>query len=129
MRGNRLSDYDLPACIVDAYEKKGLVELYPWQHECLNEEGVLAGKNLVYCAPTSGGKTLVSEIIMFRQTHGPMLFVLPFISVVSEKEHSLKDLAGDLFEVKGFHGGSVERVSEPFDIGICTIEKANLTYA
>ena len=43
----------LPVCAV--YREVGLGgELYPWQAECLSTSEVLKGRNLVYCAPTSG---------------------------------------------------------------------------
>ena len=44
----------------------------------MNQPGVLDGCNLVYCAPTSGGKSLVAEIIMLRRlltTGRPALLV------------------------------------------------------
>jgi hypothetical protein len=37
------------------------------QAECLNQPSVLNGSNLVYCAPTSGGKSLVAEVLMLRR--------------------------------------------------------------
>jgi DNA polymerase theta len=42
----------------------------------------------VYFAPTSGGKSIVSEILMFRAILGfqkRAIFVLPYVSIVSEK--------------------------------------------
>ena len=39
-------------------------ELYPWQAAAL--ECGADGSNLVYCAPTSGGKSLVAEVLMIR---------------------------------------------------------------
>jgi ATP-dependent helicase YprA (DUF1998 family) len=40
-------------------------ELYPWQAAAL--ESGEDGRNLVYCAPTSGGKTAVAEVLMIRR--------------------------------------------------------------
>ena len=38
--------------------------MYPWQAAALEcGEG---GANLVYCAPTSGGKSLVAEVLLLR---------------------------------------------------------------
>lgn len=42
----------------EAYVEDQVRELYPWQIDCLRSEGVLEGKNLIYSAPTRGGKTL-----------------------------------------------------------------------
>ena len=50
---------------VQVYRKKGLKKLYPWQAAAM--ESGEDGKNLVYCAPTSGGKTLVAELLMIRR--------------------------------------------------------------
>ncbi len=50
---------------LQAYAEKGVKEMYPWQAAAL--EGGLDGSNLVYCAPTSGGKSLVAEILMLRR--------------------------------------------------------------
>ncbi len=50
---------------LQAYAEKGVKEMYPWQAAAL-ECGV-DGSNLVYCAPTSGGKSLVAEVLMLRR--------------------------------------------------------------
>lgn len=39
--------------------------MYPWQAAAL--ECGRHGSNLVYCAPTSGGKSLVAEILLIRR--------------------------------------------------------------
>jgi DNA polymerase theta len=62
--------------------------LYDWQSQALLEDGVLEGRNLVYCAPTSGGKSLVAEILALRRLYSTgrsALLVLPFVSLCSEK--------------------------------------------
>lgn len=48
----QLSAWGLPQPILEAFHKKGLKQLYPWQAAAL--ECAAAGNNLVYSAPTSG---------------------------------------------------------------------------
>jgi replicative superfamily II helicase len=124
-----LATQGLPESIVRTYANRGISELYRWQAECLAMPGVSEGRNLVYCAPTSGGKTLVSEILMLRRVvtlKKPAIFVLPYVSIVSEKVRYIQDLVQRTrISVKGFYGGSADGIRESFDIAVCTIEKAN----
>lgn len=62
------------------------------QAECLMLDGVLSGKNLVFCAPTSAGKTLVYEILALRrmvQTRKPFMLVLPTVALCAQKVRTL----------------------------------------
>lgn len=64
--------------------------MFDWQVGCLQTSpAVVTGKsNLVYFAPTSGGKSIVSEILMLRAILGykkRAIYVLPYVSIVSEK--------------------------------------------
>jgi len=84
-----MSSWNLPQTVVNEYRKKNVCEMFEWQCECLQNPKVLfEGANLVYSAPTSAGKTLVSEILMIKnivERKKKVLFILPFVSVVREK--------------------------------------------
>lgn len=87
---NRIESWGVPRCICDRYAELGIRELYSWQAECLgvNSGKVIMGGNLVYSAPTGGGKTVVAEILMIRNlvyAGKSCLFVVPYVSIVIEK--------------------------------------------
>ena len=63
------------------------------QAEALNRPGVLTGRNLVFCAPTSSGKSIVADVLMLRRLHAtrrPALYVLPYVALCSERVAKLK---------------------------------------
>lgn len=70
----------------------------------------------------------MSELLIFRHLSlkpgKGALLILPFVSVVSEKEASLKRIAEAAgMSVRGFHHGSRSSVEDDFSIAVCTIEK------
>lgn len=63
---NVFSNLGIPPAVRNAYQSLGLKSLYEWQRDCLFSTNVLRGENLVYCAPTSGGKTLIAELVLLK---------------------------------------------------------------
>ncbi|KAG6391261.1 hypothetical protein SASPL_149014 [Salvia splendens] len=101
--------------------------------DCLQVEGVLHNRNLVYCASTSAGKSFVAEILMLRrvlETGKIALLVLPYVCICAEKGAGAEHLEV-LLEPVGKHvlsfygnqgGGSLPKDTS---VAVCTIEKAN----
>ncbi|KAM1247252.1 hypothetical protein TB2_043362 [Malus domestica] len=120
----------LPPEICSIYRKKGISKLYPWQVDCLQVDGVLQRRNLVYCASTSAGKSFVAEILMLRRvlsTGAMALLVLPYVSICAEKaEHLdvlLEPLGKHVRSYYGNQGGGT--LPKDTSVAVCTIEKAN----
>ncbi len=89
-----LDRWGIPKQICQAYHAAGVQQMYEWQAECLQQHrdatagGQGAGGNLLYSAPTSGGKTLVAEVLLLQRllsTKQKALFVLPYVALVQEK--------------------------------------------
>ncbi|POS71213.1 DNA polymerase theta subunit [Diaporthe helianthi] len=148
--------YKIPRPLVANFEACGIHSIYPWQKQCLMGPGLLKGeKNLVYCAPTGGGKSLVADVLMLKRVledrEAKAILVLPYVALVQEKVRWLRNLVNgisresitgpihesdqklwrrrsdeDTVRVVGFFGGSkMKQTWIDFDVGVCTIEKAN----
>ncbi|KAK3891651.1 hypothetical protein Pcinc_004462 [Petrolisthes cinctipes] len=125
-----ISSWGLPDAVLERYHESGIHTMFPWQVECLSQPGVVEGKNLVYSAPTSAGKTLVAEMLLLKRVveEGKKgLFILPFVSVAREKMYYLQKMFGSVgVRVDGFMGSqSPPGGLKNTDIAVCTIEKAN----
>ncbi|XP_075761239.1 DNA polymerase theta isoform X3 [Pelodiscus sinensis] len=125
-----LASWGLPKLVLEKYHSLGVVHMFEWQAECLMLGQVLEGKNLVYSAPTSAGKTLVAELLILKrvlETHKKALFILPFVSVAKEKKYYLQTLFQEVgVRVEGYMGSTspAGRFSA-LDVAVCTIERAN----
>jgi hypothetical protein len=115
-----LSNWNLPPSVVNEYRKKNVEEMFEWQCECLKNPRVLfEGRNLVYSAPTSAGKTFVSEILMIKnivERKKKALFILPFVSIVREKMFYLQvSLRKKFLKTEKFNGKIIS--GHPFVFG------------
>ena len=149
------SRYALPERLVSNLASLGINSIYPWQSSCLLGRGLLNGdKNLVYTAPTGGGKSLVADVLMLKRViEDPTkkaILVLPYVALVQEKLKWLRKVVEGVnkvvscgtqtssqlpawrrphdssVRVVGFYGGSKARASwSDLDVAVCTIEKAN----
>lgn len=146
--------YQLPRQLTDNFAALGIKSIYPWQSECLLRSGALAGgRNLVYTAPTGGGKSLVADVLMLKKIiqtpEKKALLVLSYVALVQEKLRWLRKVVQGISKetasreskwpsmwrnrgnkntvrVTGFYGGSkLNSTWADMDIAVCTIEKAN----
>jgi DNA polymerase theta len=148
--------YGLPTQLVANFAALGIKTIYPWQKQCLRGPGLLNGdRNLVYSAPTGGGKSLVADVLMLRRVlenrDAKAILVLPYVALVQEKVRWLRNIVSgisrtgleqneqddkpgvwapradkDTIRVVGFFGGSKIRATwADFDIAVCTMEKVS----
>ncbi|XP_058129329.1 helicase POLQ-like [Anopheles ziemanni] len=113
---------------------RGIGELYDWQQECLALPAIPERRNLIYALPTSGGKTLVAEILMLREIICRLrnvMFIVPYVSLAQEKVIALSPFSIELqFLLEEYTGGRGQcpprKRRKKNTIFVCTIEKSLL---
>ena len=93
--------YGLPQQLAANLESLGVRSIYPWQSSCLLGKGVLSGEtNLIYTAPTGGGKSLVADVLLLKRIiedpNKKALLVLPYVALVQEKLKWLRKLVEEV---------------------------------
>ncbi|CAO1419813.1 unnamed protein product [Diamesa hyperborea] len=133
----RGSFFGLPSKVKSLIQQhKGIDILYDWQEECLNLKAIHQRNNLIYALPTSGGKTLVAEILMLREVicrRRNVLLILPFVSIVQEKISDLTPFALELnFLVEEYAAGKgsipPQKRRRKNTIFVSTIEKSMILF-
>ncbi|SOV18997.1 DEAD/DEAH box helicase, putative [Plasmodium sp. gorilla clade G2] len=119
----RINNYVKDPIIIDNYKKEKIKELYEWQDECLIELKKVnwdKGENFICVAPTSGGKTLVTELYIFEEIKNckKIFFIFPLNSLINEKMTYLKNICKNT-NIK------IGNEIEENDIILCTYEKFN----
>ncbi|KAL1841295.1 hypothetical protein VTJ49DRAFT_7240 [Mycothermus thermophilus] len=93
--------YGLPQKLVANLLSLCIKSIYPWQKACLLGPGLLNGeRNLVYSAPTGGGKSLVADLLMLKRVmedrDAKAILVLPYVALVQEKVRWLRNVVSGI---------------------------------
>ncbi|KAG0727390.1 Helicase POLQ-like [Chionoecetes opilio] len=90
--------FGLNSCVLELLKiHRGITKLYEWQEDCIIKGGT--GSNLLISMPTSGGKTLVAEVLVWQQLllkNRDALFILPYVALVQEKVRDLSPFGVEL---------------------------------
>lgn len=112
-------NYPLPIPInfQKVYSYHNVNFLYPWQYHAIIFGKENSNENFIYTAPTSGGKTMVAELLAItrlKEKFGRIIYIVPYVSLVTEKTSYFRKLLSskllpkeDVYKVNGYQGKNV----------------------
>lgn len=117
---------DIPEKVFDVLKKQSITELRPSQEKSINA-GLLKGKSLLVCTPTSSGKTLVAELASLKtiiEHQKKSVYIVPLIALANEKYKEFKQkypFINVSLSIGDFDGDDPRLYASDFII--CTAEK------
>lgn len=128
MADEELNKYGLPGLVVNKLKEQKITKLNPVQKKAL-KKGVLKGKNLLVCSPTSSGKTLIATFAianMLDKGTGKAVYIVPLRALASEKYKEYKKFFEKTDYEVALSTGDIDSSSEylaKYDLIILTVEK------
>jgi len=91
MQVDQLKKY-IPEEFVEKFKKEKIRILYPAQQEAI-KKGIFRGNNLVVCAPTASGKTLIATLAIINHLNSSkkIIYIVPLIALAVEKYNYYKN--------------------------------------
>lgn len=123
-----LVKYKLPGLVVKKLKESNITRLNPSQKKAL-KKGVLNKKNLLVCAPTGSGKTLIATFAitkMLEEHRGKAVYIVPLKALASEKYKDYKKFFEKTEYKVAVSTGEIDSSSEhlaKYDLIILTVEK------
>uniref|UniRef100_A0A0R3RV18 Helicase POLQ-like n=1 Tax=Elaeophora elaphi TaxID=1147741 RepID=A0A0R3RV18_9BILA len=132
---SRRNAYEEMRNICEIYKNlRNISTFYDWQLQCLNNEHLINGTNMIISMTTGAGKTLVAEIVMLREVivrRRSCIFIVPYVAIAQEKVCSLsffEDKYNVCVEEYAASKGRLPPIKrrKRESIYVATIEKANM---
>lgn len=114
----------IPPHVQEYIDAQGISGLRPAQQKAI-DAGLLEGKNVLVCAPTASGKTLIAELAFLRakKANKMAVYVVPLKALASEKLRQFR--SREIFSVGIAVGDLDEKDSDlgRYDVLVVTAEK------
>jgi helicase len=129
MNIDELAQYNFPQAILDVWKATEGETLLPVQEMALSN-GLLDGRSMVIAAPTSSGKTFLSEIALYKQAQEQrkVLYLAPHKAIIEEKYYDFvnkyQHYGMKVVVSSGDHAEFDQDIQQgSFDVGLFTYEK------